>query len=128
VCETYAKAIAEMKNRGWEFMGHGTTNSENLAGLPLEKEKEVIRHVLHTIEQATGRKPRGWLGTGLTETFNTLDILAEEGVTYCGDWNADDQPYAMKVKSGKMFGIPYCMEINDLGLYISKGYTGEQYY
>src|SRR5262249_41663035 len=66
VCEVYPKAMEEMKKRGWEFMGHGTTNSESLAGLPIEKEKEVIRHVLKTIEQATGRKPRGWLGTGLT--------------------------------------------------------------
>ena len=31
-------------------------------------------------------------------------------------------------KNGKMFGIPYCMEINDIGLFIRKGYTGEQYH
>jgi allantoinase len=127
-CETFPKAMEEMKKRGWEFMGHGTTNSESLAGLNPEKEKEVIRHVLKTIEQSSGRKPRGWLGTGLTETYNTLDILAEEGVVYCGDWNNDDQPCPMKVKTGKLFAIPYCMEINDIGLYIRKGYTGEQYY
>jgi allantoinase len=127
-CETFPKAMEEMKKRGWEFMGHGTTNSESLAGLNPEKEKELIRHVLKTIEQSSGRKPRGWLGTGLTETYNTLDILAEEGVVYCGDWNNDDQPCPMKVKTGKLFAIPYCMEINDIGLYIRKGYTGEQYY
>jgi hypothetical protein len=49
-------------------------------------------------------------------------------VTYCGDWNNDDQPYPMKVKAGKLFSIPYCMEINDIPLYVRKGYTGEQYY
>jgi allantoinase len=127
-CETFPKTIAEMVRRGWEFMGHGTTNSESLQGLTLEKEKEVIKHVLATIEKATGKRPRGWLGTGLTQTNNTLDILAEEGVTYCGDWNNDDQPYPMKVKSGKMFAVPYCNEINDIPLYIRKGYTGEQYF
>jgi len=128
VCETYPKAIEEMNKRGWEFMGHGTTNSESLAGLAPDKEREVIRHVLKTIEQAGGKKPRGWLGSGLTQTYNTLDILAEEGVVYCGDWNNDDQPIPMKVKSGKMTAIPYCMEINDIPLYIRKGYTGEQYF
>jgi peptidoglycan/xylan/chitin deacetylase (PgdA/CDA1 family) len=128
VCETFPKAIDEMKKRGWEFMGHGITNSENLAGLNLEKEREVIQNVLKTIEQSTGRRPRGWLGVGLTETNNTLDILAEEGVNFCGDWNNDDQPYPMKVKKGKLFSIPYCMEINDIPLFIRKGYTGEQYY
>jgi peptidoglycan/xylan/chitin deacetylase (PgdA/CDA1 family) len=127
-CETFPKNMEEMKKRGWEFMGHGTTNSENLQNLSLEKEKEVIAHVLKTIEQASGKRPRGWLGTGLTETSNTIDILAEQGVSYCGDWNNDDQPVAMKVKSGKIFALPYCMEINDISLYGRKGYTGEQYY
>jgi allantoinase len=127
VCEVHPKAIEEMKKRGWEFMSHGTTNSTNLAGLNPEQERDTIRGILKTIEQATGKPPRGWLGSGLIETHNTLDILAEEGVIYCGDWNNDDQPYPMKVKSGKMFAIPYCNEINDIPLYIRKGYTGEQY-
>jgi peptidoglycan/xylan/chitin deacetylase (PgdA/CDA1 family) len=128
VCVEHPKVVDEMKKRGWEFMGHGTTNSESLAGLAPEEEKMVIAHVLKTIAAATGSRPRGWLGSGLTQTYNTLDILAEEGVIYCGDWNNDDQPYRMKVKSGKMFAIPYCMEINDIPLFIRKGYTGEQYY
>ncbi len=108
-------------------MGHGITNSEYLAGLDIDKEREVIQTVLKTIEQSTGQKPRGWLGPGLAETFNTLDLLAEEGILYVGDWNNDDQPYPMKVKRGKLFSIPYCMEINDISLFIRKGYTGEQY-
>jgi allantoinase len=127
VCEVFPRAVEEMKKRGWEFMGHGTTNSITLANLPAEQERDTIKGILKTIEQATGKRPRGWLGAGLIETYNTLDILAEEGVVYCGDWNNDDQPYAMKVKSGKMFAIPYCNEINDIPLYIRKGYTGEQY-
>jgi len=127
VVEAHPKALVEMKRRGWEFMGHGITNSENLAGLSLEKERQLIQTAVKTIEQATGQRPRGWLGSGLAETFNTLDILAEEGIVYCGDWNADDQPVPMKVKKGRLFSIPYCMEINDISLFMRKGYTGEQY-
>ena len=127
VTETHPKAVDEMRRRGWEFMGHGVTNSENLAGLNPDKERALIQTVLKTIEQATGRRPRGWLGPGLAETHNTLDILAEEGVNYTGDWNSDDQPYPMKVRKGRMFSVPYCMEINDIPLFIRKGYTGEQY-
>lgn len=127
VTEAYPKAVDEMKRRGWEFMGHGVTNTENLAGLSADKERPLIQNVLRTIEQATGRRPRGWLGPALAETHSTLDILAEEGVEYCGDWNSDDQPYPMKVRKGRMFSIPYCMEINDIPLIIRKGYTGEQY-
>jgi len=128
VCDAHPKVIEEMDRRGWELMGHGITNSDSLAGLPLEQEREVVRTVLGTVERSTGKKPRGWLGSGLTETHNTLDILAAEGVIYCGDWNIDDQPCPMKVKTGELFSIPYCMEINDLPLFMRKGYIGEQYY
>ena len=128
VCEVHPKAVEEMKKRGWEFMGHGTTNSTNLGGLNPEAEVQTVKTILGTIEQATGKRPRGWLGSGLVETYNTLDILAAEGVIYCGDWNNDDQPYPLRVRSGKMFSIPYCNEINDISVYLRKGYTGEQYY
>jgi peptidoglycan/xylan/chitin deacetylase (PgdA/CDA1 family) len=127
VCEVFPKAVEEMKKRQWEFMGHGITNSARLSNLSLDQEREVIRTALRTIEQSTGKRPRGWLGPGLGETYNTPDILAEEGVDYVGDWNSDDQPFPMKVKNGKLFSIPYCMEINDLGLGTRLGYTGEQY-
>jgi hypothetical protein len=106
VVEAHPKAVDEMKRRRWEFMGHGITNTENLAGLPLDNERALIQTALNTIERATGTRPRGWLGSGLTETYNTLDILAEEGVVYCGDWNSDDQPYPMKVRRGTMFFDP----------------------
>ena len=43
VCDVYPRAIEEMKKRFWEFMGHGTTNSNNLAGLNPEAERDTIR-------------------------------------------------------------------------------------
>jgi allantoinase len=127
VCEDFPGAIEQMKKRAWEFMGHGVTNSKTLANLSLDEERQTIREALRTIEQATGERPRGWLGPALTETFNTPDLLAEEGVQYVGDWNNDDQPYAMKVKKGKLFSIPYCMDLNDMHLLNRHAYTGEQY-
>ena len=57
VCDVHPKAIEEMKKRGWEFMGHGTTNSTTLAGLNPEQERDTIRGILKTIEHATGKRP-----------------------------------------------------------------------
>jgi len=128
VCEIFPRAVAEMKKKGWEFMGHGITNSQLLSSLSnVEEEKDVIRTALGTIEKGTGERPRGWLGPALAETYDTLDILAAEGVRYVGDWNNDDQPYRMKVKTGEILSIPYCMELNDIGLFARNGYTGRQY-
>src|SRR5580658_4313821 len=46
VCEVYPKAVEEMKKRGWEFLGHGTTNSNTLAGLDPQVERDAIRSIL----------------------------------------------------------------------------------
>lgn len=69
-------------------------------------ERAVIRQTLETIEQATGQRPRGWMGPGLHETYATLDLLAEEGVEYVCDWVNDDQPYPMQVRQGRLYSMP----------------------
>ena len=61
----------------------------------------------------TGKKPVGWLGSGLTETWNTLGYLIDEGVEYIADWVNDDQPYLMDVGGRRIVSIPYSYEIND---------------
>lgn len=127
VCEVFPQAIDEMKRLGWEFMGHGITNSVSLRNAKPDQEKDMIQTTLRTIEQATGKRPRGWLGPGLAETFSTPDVLAEEGVLYVGDWYNDDQPYPMKVKKGSLTSISYSMEINDAELYGYNHYLGPQY-
>ena len=45
----------------------------------------------------------------------TLDLLQEDGYTYCMDWGSlDDQPLWMKTRSGgKILAVPYAMELND---------------
>src|SRR5258708_1105752 len=127
VLQGFPRAIEQMKKRGWELMGHGITNSKTLTNVSLDEERQTIREALHTIEQAAGERPRGWLGPGLAETFNTPDVLAEEGIQYVGDWNNDDQPYPMKVKKGKLHSVPYCMQLNDIHLLGRHAYTGQQY-
>ena len=127
VCDVFPKAIQQMDKLGWEMMGHNITNSRSLRNIPLDQEEKIIHDTLKIIEQSTGKKVRGWLGTGLGENFTTLDILAEAGVTYTGDWNNDDVPYSMKVKSGEMYAINYGNAINDISFY-GKGHTGEEYY
>jgi len=126
-CDVWPKAIEKMDQLGWEMMGHNVTNSRSLRGLPLDEEQKIIHATLDIIQQATGKKVRGWLGTGLAETFNTLDILAARGVQYTGDWNNDDVPYALKVTSGQMYALNYGNAINDISFF-RQGHTGEEYY
>lgn len=129
VCQEYPEIIEAGKQLGWEWMAHGTTNSSLMANLEKEEEHQIIKEVLGTIEKSTGSQPKGWLGPALTETFNTLDLLREEGIEYVADWVNDDQPYAMNVKNGSpLYSIPYSIEINDITSFLSFGHTPEQFY
>jgi peptidoglycan/xylan/chitin deacetylase (PgdA/CDA1 family) len=114
VCNEYPRIIEEGNKLGWEWMGHGTTNSILLNSQPEAEERGIITETVATITASVGKAPRGWLSPALSETVNTLDILAEHGIEYVGNWVNDDQPYPMKVRRGRMFSMPYSQEINDI--------------
>ncbi len=128
VCDYHPEILREAIKLGWEFMGHGHTNSQMLANLPEEKERELIHSVVAKITAGTGQKPQGWLGPGLVETFNTPDILAEEGIKYVADWTCDDQPFEMKVRKGRLFSIPYSVGINDMPLFTTEHRSAPEFY
>ena len=63
----------------------------------------------------------------MTETVRTLDILAENGIEYTGNWVNDEQPYPMKVKKGSMISMPYSSEINDIPALLSLHQSPERF-
>ena len=114
VCDVYPEIIEDAMALDWEFLGHNQSNTRRLHDIPPETEEQVIHDALARISDFTGVRPRGWLGSGLSETWNTLDYLAEEGIEYVCDWVNDDQPYFMDVGGKKLINLPYSSEINDL--------------
>ena len=106
-CQRYPAIVAEGNRLKWEWMAHGENNSSLLTGMPEDVERNIIQGVIDTIARGTGKKPRGWLGPALTETDNTLDLLAEAGIDYVADWCNDEQPYTMKTRSGSIVAMPY---------------------
>ena len=115
VCDNYPRLVELCLEAGWELLAHG------YAQRPLfleEDERDVIRRTLDRIGDFAGKKPRGWMGPGLGETWQTPQVLADEGVEYLCDWCNDDQPYPMKVKGGSLVSIPYTLENNDIPLYL----------
>ena len=114
VCTHYPRIIEEGKKLGWEWMGHGTTNSILINSQSEAEERALIREAVGAITKSVGRAPRGWLSPALSETVRTLDILAENGIDYVGNWVNDDQPYPLRVKKGAMLALPYSAEINDI--------------
>jgi len=77
VCRSYPRVAEAMRDAGWEFMGHAVKQG---AMHTQPDPRAVIRDSIEIIREFTGKKPKGWLGPGLTETWETLDLLAEENV------------------------------------------------
>jgi hypothetical protein len=69
---------------------------------------------MDVIEKFGGRRPRGWFGPGLTQTFDTLDYLSEAGIEYIGDWVLDDDPVTLKTTHKPVVALPYNFEVHDI--------------
>ncbi len=127
VCDDYPQIIEDAVGLGWEFLGHGQSNTRRLSDIPPETEPQVIHDALARVAKATGRRPRGWLGSGMMETWNSLEYFADEGIEYVCDWNNDDQPYLMDVGGRRMVALPYSVEINDRPAMLRQNRSTEEF-
>jgi allantoinase len=127
VCDTYPAIIEETRKLKWEYMGHNESNIRRLNMVPSQDEARLIHDSLARIETATGRRPVGWLSSGLQETWETLDCLAAEGCRYVADWVNDDQPYLMDINGKPLVSLPYSFEINDKPAFEDHHQTPEEF-
>jgi allantoinase len=115
VVEDYERVAAQAREAGWEFMGHSWEQG------PIHREEDqrgMIHRSLDRLERFTGKRPVGWLGPGLTQTWETPELLAEAGVQYIGDWVYDDEPTVIQTASGPLVTLPYTVELNDIPMMI----------
>jgi len=124
VAEHNPQIIKAGTERDWAWLAHGQTNSILHTGYEPDEERRILTDITTTIETATGKRPKGWMGPALTETHNTPELLAELGYQYILDWTNDDQPYRLNVPG--MLSVPYTLELNDLGLFL-RGLSGPDF-
>ena len=110
-CELYREACEAAHAAGWDFMGHGWVQKPMHK---VEDQKSAIADTMRAIMDLTGKPPRGWESPGLTETDETLDLLAEAGIEYVADWVMDEQPLPLQTAHGEIVSVPYTVEINDV--------------
>ena len=66
----------------------------------------MIGKCMDVLTRFTGKPPVGWLGPGLTQTYETPEILAEAGIKYVGDWVWDDEPVKSRRRKGRSSRCP----------------------
>jgi peptidoglycan/xylan/chitin deacetylase (PgdA/CDA1 family) len=106
ICEASLEA-------GWELMGHNIVQKPMQA---MADEADAIGRTVEIIERFSGRKPRGWMGPGLTETHQTPELLVQAGIEYTTDGVLDDQPTVIPTAAGPLYSGPDAVEINDVVL------------
>lgn len=127
LCEHHPEITEASLERSWEFYCHGVYNTRYLYGTTEEEERAVLQDCVDTVVRHTGKAPVGWLAPALTNTERTLDLLPEYGFTYTCDIFHDDQPFPVRVRSGRLCSIPYTLDLNDVIVYNTFLYTPRHY-
>ena len=121
-CLEYPRVATACLDSGWEFNAHAY---EQIPMHKLEDESASIKKTVKVIKNFSGKAPCGWFGPGLTQTYTTIDYLAEAGIEYIGDWVLDDQPVWVKTTSKPIVALPYNYEVHDIVLMAIQNHTSE---
>src|SRR5439155_13910030 len=70
VCESYPRIARAALEAGWEFMAHSYVQAPMTK---VDDERGAIHRAMDALERFTGKRPAGWLGPGLAETYDTPD-------------------------------------------------------
>lgn len=123
VIDVYPQLARAVRDAGWEFVGHGM--HQRALGTETD-EGTLIKGALDKLASFTGKRPRGWMSPGWSETFDTLDHLRASGIEYVCQWVIDDIPTRLTTKHGPMVSLPYGLDLNDSVVYaIEKHSTAE---
>lgn len=122
--DVYPTAVSAMAEAGGEFIAHGVTQKS----LPsVEDEAAVVTEALDWFERFSGRRPRGWLGPGLAETWETPNVLSGAGLSYLCDWVLDDRPLWLHAQPQPLVAVPYSLELNDSPLYAAQWHPAAEF-
>lgn len=121
VCREFPEIIAAGNERGWEWGIQGDNNMSVHCRMDEAEERAFFAKHMDIIEQATGTRPRGWLGMFLSESYASPDIVRAAGIDYVSNYAHDELPTPMRTSSGTLLTMPYTLELNDVPAIAGKG-------
>jgi allantoinase len=120
VCEHAPDLIEAARSMQCEFIAHGYSNSDTLAGMSEAMESAYVQDVAAQMQAVIGTRPQGWASPWIAENLSTPEILRDSGYSYLLDWCMDDQPVWLKTRGGPLLSVPYSQEINDSSTVIGR--------
>lgn len=127
VYDSAPELLAYARRLGAEFVAHGEFNSDSLASMSCEEEKQYLLAVAARIHREEDVAPRGWSSPWLTHTSHTLDLLPACGYRYLLGLRFDDQPVWLETKGGRLLVVPYSVEINDSSAMVGRNVSARDF-
>ncbi|MFN2098524.1 polysaccharide deacetylase family protein [Altererythrobacter sp. MF3-039] len=123
VAERYPELIEAVKAGGHEIVAHSTDMNGTIASsICEEEERALIADALSRLEMAAGVKPSGWHSIARSQSFRTLDILKEHGLSWCADWVNDELPYRF---SNGLVALPSSVDLSDQQIVAAQQHSAE---
>ena len=114
IAERYGELAGDIGSGGHEIIAHSVDMNGTIAsGMDEEEERRLIHQSFDSLEQATGKRPAGWLSIARSQSFNTPRLLAEAGARYMCDWVHDEMPCNFATPSGPIVNLPLNHELSD---------------
>lgn len=92
-----------------------------------DDERRIIAASVGDLEQRLGRKVHGWRSPYCAQSPSTLDLLAEAGLSYVGDFACDDRPFEIRTDIAPMLAVPMNHFYSDLHFIYSCRQSIEEY-
>lgn len=123
VARRYPPLIQSVRAAGHEIAAHGVSTAHiHHAGLSLSEEKDLVDACRLVLPEATT-----WMSPARSQSFHTLDLLAEAGFTACLDWEIDQAPVAFKAGDNRIVGVPNHIELSDWTLLADKCHSEDEW-
>jgi len=114
LAERYPYLINKLLERGDELICHGWhMDAPHYGGQDRAIESELIKKSLDGLRKITGRDIKGWLSPSKSQSFNTPELLVENGIDYMCDWINDELPYSFRTPAGEITAMPLSTELED---------------
>jgi len=114
LAERAPQAVKAVGDAGHEILSHSYAMDVIPALMTEDEEHKNIQRCTSLLEEASGKRVKGWLSPRGTPSANTARLLAEAGYTWYGDVFDDDLPYVQTFGKYRIVAIPLSTDVNDM--------------
>jgi peptidoglycan/xylan/chitin deacetylase (PgdA/CDA1 family) len=121
LAERHPDLLAAIGRAGHALGAHGYTQNTIPVYQSREDEARDLQRCIEVITASAGRGQTGWLSPRCTPSENTTELCAAAGLRFHADMFDTDLPYVVETGAGKIVGVPFTTDLNDLPMTIRYG-------